>query len=269
MEKVWLKSYPDDVVAEINPERYQSLVEVFEESIERFPQNVAFTNMSHDMTYSQLDKQSKDFAAYCQNELKLERGDRLAIMMPNLLQYPVVMFGALRAGLVVVNVNPLYTARELEHQLNDSGAKALVVLSNFADTVEKVVNNTKQLQHIIVTNLGDHFPMLKRTIVNFAVKYLKKMVPSFNLPQAISYRDALAKGASQNYQKPQISGDDLAYLQYTGGTTGLAKGAMLSHRNMVANLEQASAAYGTQLEDGKEIIVTALPLYHIFALTAN
>jgi long-chain acyl-CoA synthetase len=269
VEKVWLKSYPDDVVAEINPERYQSLVEVFEESIERFPQNVAFTNMSHDMTYATLDKLSKDFAAYCQQELKLKAGDRIGIMMPNLLQYPVAMFGALRAGLVVVNVNPLYTPRELKHQLNDSGAKALVVLSNFADTVEKVVAETPQLEHVIVTNLGDQFPAIKRTIVNFAVKYIKKMVPSFNLPSAISYRDVLSRGAQLSYQKPQISGDDLAYLQYTGGTTGLAKGAMLSHRNMVANLEQASAAYGTQLTDGKELIVTALPLYHIFALTAN
>ena len=269
MEKVWLKSYPDDVVAEINPARYQSLVEVFEESIERFPQNVAFTNMSHDMTYATLDKLSKDFAAYCQHELKLKAGDRIGIMMPNLLQYPVAMFGALRAGLVVVNVNPLYTPRELKHQLNDSGAKALVVLSNFADTVEKVVPETPQLEHVIVTNLGDQFPAIKRTIVNFAVKYIKKMVPSFNLPSAISYRDVLNRGAQLSYQKPQISGDDLAYLQYTGGTTGLAKGAMLSHRNMVANLEQASAAYGTQLTDGKELIVTALPLYHIFALTAN
>ncbi len=269
MEKVWLKSYPDDVVAEINPERYQSLVEVFEESIERFPQNVAFTNMSHDMTYATLDRLSKDFAAYCQHELKLKAGDRIGIMMPNLLQYPVAMFGALRAGLVVVNVNPLYTPRELKHQLNDSGAKALVVLSNFADTVEKVVAETPQLEHVIVTNLGDQFPAIKRTIVNFVVKYIKKMVPSFNLPSAISYRDVLSRGAQLSYQKPKISGDDLAYLQYTGGTTGLAKGAMLSHRNMVANLEQASAAYGTQLTDGKELIVTALPLYHIFALTAN
>ena len=269
MEKVWLKSYPDDVVAEINPERYQSLVEVFEESIERFPQNVAFTNMSHDMTYATLDKLSKDFAAYCQHELKLKAGDRIGIMMPNLLQYPVAMFGALRAGLVVVNVNPLYTPRELKHQLNDSGAKALVVLSNFADTVEKVISETPQLEHVIVSNLGDQFPAIKRTIVNFAVKYIKKMVPSFNLPSALSYRDVLSRGAQLSYQKPQIAGDDLAYLQYTGGTTGLAKGAMLSHRNMVANLEQASAAYGTQLTDGKELIVTALPLYHIFALTAN
>ena len=269
VEKIWLKSYPDDVVATINPDRYQSLVEVFEESIARFPKQTAFTNMSHNMSYESLDKLSKDFAAYCQHVLKLKAGDRLAIMMPNLLQYPIVMFGALRAGLVVVNVNPLYTPRELEHQLNDSGAKAIVVLSNFAKTVEKVADKTPTLEHIIVTNLGDQFPAIKRTIVNFAVKYIKKMVPSYHLPNAINYRDAIKQGGNLSYDKPTVKGDDLAYLQYTGGTTGLAKGAMLTHRNMVANLEQASAAYGTQLIDGKEIIVTALPLYHIFALTAN
>jgi len=269
VEKIWLKSYPDDVVATINPDRYQSLVEVFEESVSRFPDKIAFTNMSHDMSYATLDKLSKDFAAYCQQTLKLKSGDRLAIMMPNLLQYPVVMFGALRAGLVVVNVNPLYTPRELEHQLNDSGAKAIVVLSNFAETVDKVVNKTPALAHVIVTNLGDNFPLIKRTLVNFAVKYIKKMVPSFQLPKAISYLDVMKQGEQLTYKKPQVNGDDLAYLQYTGGTTGLAKGAMLTHRNMVANLEQASAAYGTQLIDGEETIVTALPLYHIFALTAN
>jgi len=269
VEKIWLNSYPKDVVPTIDPDRYQSLIESFEESIERFPNQIAFTNMSHDMSYKVLDQQSKNFAAYCQQILKLEKGDRVAIMMPNLLQYPVAMFGALRAGLVVVNVNPLYTARELEHQLNDSGAKAIVVLSNFADTVEKVLDNTKTLEHVIVTNIGDHFPVIKRTIVNFAVKYIKKMVPNFQLPNAINYCDVIKEGQKSTYEKPSISGDDLAYLQYTGGTTGLAKGAMLSHRNMVANVEQAAAAYGTQFVEGKEIIVTALPLYHIFALTAN
>ena len=269
VEKIWLKNYPEDVVETIDPDRYQSLVEVFEESVARFPNEIAFTNMSHNMTYQELDTLSKDFAAYCQQTLKLEVGDRLAIMMPNLLQYPVVMFGALRAGLVVVNVNPLYTPRELEHQLKDSGSKAIVVLSNFADTVAKVIENTTELEHVIVTNLGDHFPVIKRVIVNLVVKYIKKMVPSYSLPQAINYGDLIKEGGKLTYKKPVIKGNDLAYLQYTGGTTGLAKGAMLSHRNMVANVEQAAAAYGTKLIDGKEIIVTALPLYHIFALTAN
>jgi len=269
MEKIWLNSYPKDVVPTIDPDRYQSLADSFEESIERFPNQTAFTNMSYNMSYKELGEQSENFAAYCQQVLKLKKGDRLAIMMPNLLQYPVAMFGALRAGLVVVNVNPLYTPRELEHQLNDSGAKAIVVLSNFADTVEKALKNTNELEHVIVTNIGDHFPAIKRTIVNFVVKYVKKMVPEFQLPNAIKYCDVIKQGEQLTYEKPLITGNDLAYLQYTGGTTGLAKGAMLSHRNMVANVEQAAAAYGTQFIDGEEIIVTALPLYHIFALTAN
>ena len=223
VEKIWLKNYPEDVVETIDPDRYQSLVEVFEESVARFPNEIAFTNMSHNMTYQELDTLSKDFAAYCQQTLKLEVGDRLAIMMPNLLQYPVVMFGALRAGLVVVNVNPLYTPRELEHQLKDSGSKAIVVLSNFADTVEKVIENTTELKHVIVTNLGDHFPVIKRVIVNFVVKYIKKMVPSYSLHQAINYGDLIKQGEKLTYKKPVIKGNDLAYLQYTGGTTGLAK----------------------------------------------
>lgn len=269
MEKIWLKNYPEDVVEMIDPDRYQSLVEIFEESVIRFPDKIAFTNMSHNITYRELDTLSKNFAAYCQHKLKLQVGDRLAIMMPNLLQYPVVMFGALRAGLVVVNVNPLYTPRELEHQLKDSGAKAIVVLGNFAETVGKVIDKTPKLEHVIVTSIGDHFPTIKRLVVNFVVKYIKKMVPSYSLPQAKNYNDVITQGEKLIYQKPTINGDNLAFLQYTGGTTGLAKGAMLSHRNMVANVEQAAAAYGTQLIDGQETIVTALPLYHIFALTAN
>jgi len=268
LEKIWLDSYPEGVPATINPDNYASLVEVFEESTQKFSDLPAFANMGHEITYRNLEEQSRYFSAYLQNELKLVKGDRIAIMMPNVLQYPIAMFGALRAGLVVVNVNPLYTPRELEHQLNDSGAKAIVVISNFADTLEKVIDKTP-IEHVVLTNLGDQFGPLKRTLVNFAVKYIKKMVPKFNLPHAISMRKAIVKGSYSQYVKPQISGDDLAFLQYTGGTTGLSKGAMLSHRNMVANLEQASAAYSPKIEEGKETVVTALPLYHIFALTAN
>ncbi len=268
LERVWLDSYPKDVPATINPDAYASLVDVFEESVQKFADAPAFANMGHVITYRNLEEQSRHFSAYLQNELKLVKGDRIAIMMPNVLQYPIAMFGALRAGLVVVNVNPLYTPRELEHQLNDAGAKAIVVITNFADTLEKVVDKTP-VEHVIVTSLGDQFSPVKRTLVNFAVKYIKKMVPKFNLPGAISMRKALVKGSYSQYIKPNICGDDLAYLQYTGGTTGLSKGAMLSHRNMVANLEQASGAYGSQIEAGKETVVTALPLYHIFALTAN
>jgi len=268
VEKIWLKSYPDDVPATIDPDRYSSLVDVFEESVATYADLPAFTNMGHTITYRNLEQQSRHFSAYLQNELKLVKGDRIAIMMPNILQYPIAMFGALRAGLIVVNVNPLYTPRELEHQLKDSGATAIVVIANFADTLEKIVDNTP-IEHVIVTHLGDQFTPIKRTLVNFALKYIKKMIPKFNLPHAISMRKALVKGSYTQYIKPDIGGGDLAYLQYTGGTTGLSKGAMLSHRNMVANLEQASAAYSTQITAGKEFVVTALPLYHIFALTAN
>jgi len=268
LEKIWLDSYPKDSAATINPDNYSSLVEVFEQSVQQFADLPAFANMGHVITYRKLEEQSRHFAAYLQNDLKLVKGDRIAIMMPNVLQYPIAMFGALRAGLVVVNVNPLYTPRELKHQLNDSGAIAIVVIANFADTLEKVVDETP-IEHVIVTHLGDQFSPIKRTLVNFAVKYIKKMVPKFNLPHAISMRKAIVKGSYSQYVKPSVCGDDLAYLQYTGGTTGLSKGAMLTHRNMVANLEQAAAAYGTKIEAGKETVVTALPLYHIFALTAN
>ena len=268
MEKVWLQSYPKDVPEEINPDHYQSLVDLFEESTQKFADLPAFVNMGHVITYRKLEEQSRHFAAYLQNDLKLVKGDRIAIMLPNILQYPIAMFAALRAGLIVVNVNPLYTPRELKHQLNDSGAKAIVVVSNFASTVEKVVKETA-IEHVVVTHLGDQFKPLKRTLVNFVVKYVKKMVPKFDLPHAISMRKALVKGSYSQYIKQEITGQDLAFLQYTGGTTGPSKGAMLSHRNMVANLEQASAGFGAVITPGKALIITALPLYHIFALTAN
>jgi len=268
LDKIWLDSYPEGVPENIDPNRYSSLVEVFEESAEKFADAPAFLNMGQEISYKQLEEQSRSFSAYLQNEFKLVKGDRIAIMMPNVLQYPIALFGALRAGLVIVNVNPLYTPRELEHQLKDSGAKAIIVMSNFADTLEKVIDKTP-IEHVILTNIGDSLSPIKRTMVNFAVKYVKKMVPSFDLPQAVSMRKVLSKGRQSQYVKPKIIGDDLAFLQYTGGTTGLSKGAMLSHRNMVANLEQASAAYSPKISEGEETVVTALPLYHIFALTAN
>ena len=268
MEKIWLQSYPKDAPEFINPDHYQSLVDLFEESTSKFADLPAFANMGHVITYRKLEEQTRHFAAYLQNDLKLVKGDKIAIMLPNVLQYPIAMFAALRVGLVVVNVNPLYTPRELKHQLNDSGAKAIVVISNFASTLEKIVNETA-IEHVVLTHLGDQFRPIKRTLVNFVVKYVKKMVPKFDLPHAISMRKALVKGSYSQYVKVDICGDDLAYLQYTGGTTGPSKGAMLSHRNMVANLEQASAGFGSVITPGKELIVTALPLYHIFALTAN
>ncbi|TBL72148.1 long-chain-fatty-acid--CoA ligase FadD [Obesumbacterium proteus] len=268
MEKVWLKRYPADVPAEIDPDQYTSLVEMFEQSVARFADQPAFINMGQVMTFRKLEERSRAFAAYLQNELGLRKGDRVALMMPNLLQYPIALFGVLRAGMVVVNVNPLYTPRELEHQLNDSGASAIVIVSNFAHTLEKVVFNT-QVKHVILTRMGDQLSAAKGTLVNFVVKYIKRLVPKYNLPDAISFRSALQRGRRQQYIKPDITNNDLAFLQYTGGTTGVAKGAMLTHRNMQANLIQSRAAYGPLLNEGHELVVTALPLYHIFALTVN
>lgn len=268
MEKVWLKRYPADVPAEIDPDQYSSLVEMFEQSVARFADQPAFINMGQVMTFRKLEERSRAFAAYLQNELGLKKGDRVALMMPNLLQYPIALFGVLRAGMVVVNVNPLYTPRELEHQLNDSGASAIVIVSNFAHTLEKVVFNT-QVKHVILTRMGDQLSAAKGTLVNFVVKYIKRLVPKYNLPDAISFRSAIQRGRRLQYIKPDITNNDLAFLQYTGGTTGVAKGAMLTHRNMQANLVQSRAAYGPLLHEGHELVVTALPLYHIFALTVN
>ncbi len=268
LKKVWLNRYPADVAAEINPDRYQSLVDMFEQATTRYADQPAFVNMGEVMTFRKLEERSRAFAAYLQQGLGLQKGDRVALMMPNLLQYPVALFGILRAGMVVVNVNPLYTPRELEHQLNDSGASAIVIVSNFAHTLEKVVDKT-QVKHVILTRMGDQLSAAKGTVVNFVVKYIKRLVPKYHLPDAISFRSALHNGYRLQYIKPEVIGTDLAFLQYTGGTTGVAKGAMLTHRNMLANLEQVRAAYSPLLYERKELVVTALPLYHIFALTMN
>ncbi|MBC8949491.1 MULTISPECIES: long-chain-fatty-acid--CoA ligase FadD [Xenorhabdus] len=268
MEKVWLKHYPADVPAEIDPDRYSSLIEMFENAVARYADQVAFINMGEVMTFRKLEERSRAFAAYLQNGLGLKRGDRVALMMPNLLQYPVALFGILRAGMIVVNVNPLYTPRELEHQLNDSGTSAIVIVSNFAHTLEKIVFNT-QVKNVILTRMGDQLSRPKGTLVDFVVKYVKRLVPKYHLPDAISFRSAIHKGYRMQYVKPDVKSDDLAFLQYTGGTTGVAKGAMLTHRNILANLEQARACYSPLLKPGQELVVTALPLYHIFALTIN
>ncbi|MCE2594957.1 long-chain-fatty-acid--CoA ligase FadD [Motilimonas cestriensis] len=268
MDKIWLERYPSDVPSEIDAEQYDSLVDLLDESVNKYADQAAYINMGQAMTYRRLETLSRHFAAYLQEELKLEKGDRVALMMPNLLQYPIAMFGVLRAGMVVVNVNPLYTPRELKHQLKDSGAKAIVIVSNFAHTLEKVVQETP-IEHVILTRLGDQLNPIKGTLVNFVVKYIKKMVPKYHLPNAGTFRHALKKGEYLQYVKPKLCPDDLAFLQYTGGTTGLSKGAMLSHKNIIANLLQALGAYGPVLKEGKEIVVTALPLYHIFALTVN
>ncbi|MGL0951667.1 long-chain-fatty-acid--CoA ligase FadD [Vibrio vulnificus] len=268
MEKPWLSRYPSDVPETINPDQYESLVEMFEQSVQKYADQPAFMNMGSVMTFRKLEERSRAFAAYLQNDLKLKKGDRVALMMPNLLQYPVALFGVLRAGCIAVNVNPLYTPRELEHQLNDSGATAIVIVSNFANTLEQIVENTP-VKHVVLTSLGQMLPRAKGTIVDFVVKYVKGMVPKYDLPGAISMRKALHKGRRLQYVKPFMTGDDIAFLQYTGGTTGVAKGAILTHRNMIANVMQAKGMYGPVLQPGRELVVTALPLYHVFALTVN
>ncbi len=269
MEKIWLeKSYPPGVPFDINPDEYPSLVAMFNKYTVQYSDKTAFINMGTSITYAELAEQATIFAAYLQQGLGLKKGDKFAIMVPNTLQYPIALFGALLAGLTVVNVNPLYTARELEHQLKDSGTKAILIIENFAHTLEKIVARTP-VEHVIMTSLGDRLGLVKGKVINAVVKYVKKMVPAFNLPDAVRFNAALAKGKNLTFTPVDVYGDDLAFLQYTGGTTGLSKGAMLTHRNMVSNLEQAKAAIRPLLEDGKELVVTALPLYHIFALTSN
>jgi len=268
VDQPWIKHLPKDVPAEINVDQYSSLIDMFETAVAKYADQPAFINMGATLTYRKLEESSRAFAAYLQNELKLQKGDRVALMMPNLLQYPIALFGVLRAGMVVVNVNPLYTPRELKHQLIDSGAKAIVVVSNFARTLEEVVDQTP-VKSVIITSLGDQLSAPKRTLVNFVVKYIKKLVPKYDLPHALSMRETLSRGRRMQYVKPVITGGDLAFLQYTGGTTGVSKGAMLTHSNVVANVLQANGAYSPALRDGTEFVVTALPLYHIFALTVN
>ena len=269
MEKIWLeKSYPPGVEFEINPDKYKSLAELFLKYTKLYKDNTAFINMGSSITYQELGQQANDFAAYLQQDLGLVKGDKFAIMIPNLLQYPVALFGALIAGLTVVNVNPLYTARELQHQLKNSGTKGILILENFAHVLENVIEKT-DVEHIITTGVGDRLSKIKGTLVNFALKYVKKQVPAYHFKRSITFNDALAKGAALNFNPVEVVGTDLAFLQYTGGTTGPSKGAMLTHRNMVANLEQSNAATKNIYEVGKEMMVTALPLYHIFALTSN
>lgn len=268
MDRPWLNSYPDGVSADIDINKYASVVEIFEQSVKQFADQPSFSNFGTTLTYSEFDDATRAVAAYLQKTLGLEKGDRVAIMMPNLLQNPVSIFGALRAGLTVVNTNPLYTARELRHQLKDSGAKAIIVIENFANTVQEVIADTN-IEHIIVTKMGDMLDFPKSLVINLVVKYLKKMVPSFSLPNSISFKTVLSEGSKQDLLHTPQTHDDIAFLQYTGGTTGIAKGAMLSHKNMVANMLQASEWIKNDVVLGKEIIITALPLYHIFSLTAN
>lgn len=269
VEKIWLKSYPPGVPAEINPDAYQSIVEIFERSCRLYQDRNAFSNFGVNLTYRQLDKYTRDFAAYLQQVLHLKKGDRFAIMLPNILQYPVAMFGAMRAGLIIVNVNPLYTADELSYQVNNAGAQTLIALSNFAHTVEKALPIMPVMKHVIITSLGDLFPPAKAWFTNFILKYIYKKIPDWNIPQAINFKNAIKIGQEKNFTLVNMTNQDIAFLQYTGGTTGISKGAILTHRNLIANIQQADAWFHYLLKDDQEIIVTALPLYHIFSLTAN
>ncbi|ORU92036.1 MAG: long-chain-fatty-acid--CoA ligase [Cycloclasticus sp. symbiont of Bathymodiolus heckerae] len=268
MDRPWLKSYPNGVKADIDTDKYSSVVEIFEQSVAEFADKPAFSNFGKTLSYSEFAQATTAVAAYLQNTLGLEKGDRVAIMMPNLLQNPVSIFGVLRAGLVVVNTNPLYTPRELRHQLKDSGAKAIIVVENFANTLQEVLGDT-DIEHVIVTKMGDMLDFPKSMVINLVVKYLKKMVPDFSIPNAISFKTLLSEGSSLSLTNTHLTHDDVAFLQYTGGTTGVAKGAVLTHKNMVANMLQASEWIKNDIIIGQEIIVTALPLYHIFSLTAN
>ncbi|MDH5629268.1 MAG: long-chain-fatty-acid--CoA ligase FadD [Gammaproteobacteria bacterium] len=268
MKKVWLDSYPEGVPHEVEYDQYSSVLDIFEESVAQYGDKPAFTNMGTTLTYKELDEQAKSFAGYLQGTLGMQAGDRIAVMMPNLLQYPIALFGAMKAGLTVINVNPLYTARELKHQLNDSSADAIIIVANFAHTLQEVIDESP-LKHVIVTEMGDALKGFKSFLVNFMIKKVKKMIPPYNLPNAISYKEVITEGKKQSLNPVQLTQNDIAFLQYTGGTTGVSKGAVLTHGNMVANIQQCSGWLSTLLVPGEEIIITALPMYHIFALTAN
>ena len=267
MDKQWLSAYPPGTAAEIDPDSVGSVVEMLAETCRRFADRPAFHNLGATLTYRELDRLSRDFAAHLRGH-GLRKGDRIALMLPNILQYPVALFGILRAGLTVVNTNPLYTPRELRHQLQDSGARGIVVLENFAHVLAEVRNDTA-IEHVIITGLGDLAPTYKRVAVNFLVRRIKRLVPAYHLPDAISMRDALAEGTLLGLPSEPISAQDVAFLQYTGGTTGVAKGAVLTHRNIVANVLQISAFWRNVIDSGREIMVTPLPLYHVFCLTCN
>ncbi len=268
MQKPWLKSYPAGVTEEIDLNEFSSVADIFDTSVAKYGDLPAYTNFGKTLSYHEVDLYTAQLGAYLKNELCLEKGDRVAVMMPNLLQNPIAIFAILRAGLVVVNTNPLYTTRELKHQLNDSGAKAIIIVENFAHVLQDVIDETR-VEHVITTKMGDMLSPVKGFIINTVVKYVKKMVPGFNIKGAVSFKKALKLGAQHRFQTVPSTHDDIAFLQYTGGTTGVSKGAVLTHRNMVANMLQASAWIDKFLGIKNGTIITALPLYHIFSLTAN
>ncbi len=268
MEKIWLNSYPPGVPAEIDPQEYRSLRELFERSFEKYRAQPAYINMGTALSYGDLDRLSAQFGAWLQQRAGLRKGDRLALMMPNLLQYPVAIAGALRAGLTVVNTNPLYTARELQHQLKDSGATAILILENFASVLQEVLADT-DVRHVIVTGVGDLLNAPKSLLVNFVVRHVRKQVPKYTIPGAVKLKDVLREARGLSLAPIDVDHEDIAFLQYTGGTTGISKGAILTHRNMIANVLQSHAWLSTGTPKDNNVVITALPLYHIFSLTAN
>lgn len=268
MDKRWFEHYQDGVPHQINSSQYLSLVSLFKESCHLYAHKPAFSNLRNEITYAELEKLSRDFAAYLQ-QLGLEKGARIAIMMPNILQYPVAIFAALRAGFVIVNTNPLYTSDEVIHQMNDSGAEVIIVLANFAKTVEHALPHIPKLKHVIVTQIGDLFPFIKRILVNAVVKHVKKLIPAYKISHAVAFNYALLEGSQSTLHHVELNHEDIAFLQYTGGTTGVAKGAILTHGNLISNVLQAYTWIAPIGIDGDDTIVTALPLYHIFSLTAN
>ena len=265
-ENFWADKYPDGIPTEIDAGQYPNVLAVLKESCERFADKAAFTNLGKTITWGEMYRLSGEFAAYLQKHSGLQPGDRIAVQLPNVLQYPIVVFGAMRAGYVVVNTNPLYTAREMEHQFNDSGAKALVCLANMAHLAEQVVPRT-QVRHVIVTEVGDMLPTLKRVLVNSVVKHVKKMVPAWNIPGSVPFVRAMKMGAGERFTEASPAAEDTAVLQYTGGTTGVAKGAMLTHRNLIANMLQCKVMMPSDMVEGGEVIICPLPLYHIYAFT--
>jgi long-chain acyl-CoA synthetase len=266
IENFWKDKYPVGIAADIDPDEYPNIQAVLQQSCQRFADKPAFTNLGKTITYGELYELSGAFAAYLQQHTDLQPGDRIAVQLPNVLQYPVAVFGAIRAGLIVVNTNPLYTAREMEHQFNDSGAKALVCLANMAHLAQAVVPKTK-VEHVIVTEVADLLSPFKRLLINSVIKYVKKMVPPYHLPDAVPFNQVLSKGRGQPVREANPGQDDVAVLQYTGGTTGVAKGAMLTHRNLIANMLQCKSLMASNLDEGCEILITPLPLYHIYAFT--
>ena len=268
VDKIWLKSYPAGMPAEIDAELFTSIPDVLAKLAVKFDGKPAYHNLGRTMSYAELARCSRDFAVYLQGLPGMAKGDRVAIMSPNLLQYPIALFGILQAGMVVVNVNPMYTPRELEHQLKDSGAKAIVILENFAGTLQAVLSSTP-VAHVVTTQVGDMLPVPKRWIVNFVIKHVKKMVPDWRIDGAVDFPAALARGAAAPFAEVAIAREDIAFLQYTGGTTGVAKGAMLTHRNMLANLEQTGVWVSGKFVEGAEIVIAPLPMYHIFCLTST